>query len=79
MYSASPRMERRVRVSCLDHRIPALLLEVAMVGREGRLLKQAPRQQGTVFEAWGSSGCSQHVSRSLLVLSSQGTLLRRQV
>lgn len=35
MYSASPSMERRVRVSCLDHRMPALLLEVAIADWEG--------------------------------------------
>lgn len=79
MYSASPSMERRVRVSCLDQRMPVLLLVVAIAGGEGRLLKQAPGQQGTVLKAWGSSVCSQHVSRSLPVLSSRGSLLRRQV
>lgn len=71
MYSASPRMESRVRVSCLDHRTPALLLVVAMVGWEGGLPKQAPGQQGTTLEAWGSSVCSQRISRSQSVLSSQ--------
>lgn len=79
MYSASPSMERRVRVSCLDQRMPALLLVVAISGREGRLRKQAPGQQGTILKAWGSSACSQHISRSQWVLPSQGSLLRRLV
>lgn len=72
MYSASPSMERRVRVSCLDQRMPALLLVAAIVDWEGRLPKQAPGQQGTVLKAWGGSVCSQHFSRSQPVLSSQG-------
>lgn len=33
--------------------MPALLLAVAISVREGRLLKQAPGQQGTVLKAWG--------------------------
>lgn len=41
MYSASPSMERRVRVSCLDHRMPALLLELAIVDWEGRLAEES--------------------------------------
>lgn len=41
MYSASPSMERRVRVSCLDHRMPALLLELAIVDGQGRLAEES--------------------------------------
>lgn len=72
MYSASPSMERRVRVSCLDQRMPALLLVVAILGWERRLLKQVLGQQGTIVQAWVSFVCFQHISRSQHVLSSQG-------
>lgn len=35
--------------------MPALLLVVDIVDREGRLLKLVPGQQGTVLKAGGSS------------------------
>lgn len=71
MYSASPRMERRVRVSCLDQRMPALLLVVAIVGREGRQATEASSQAagysfGGVGKLWVFSACFQEPAGSFL-------------
>lgn len=39
--------------------MPALLLELAIVDGEGRLVREAPGRQGANLKVWGSSGCPQ--------------------
>lgn len=71
MYSASPSMERRVRVSCRDHRMPALLLALAIVDREGRLAGRSSwaarrKSEGVGKKHWCSQSIFQEPAGSSL-------------